>query len=67
MRLTNSLAGDACEIVLEGPDRGVPKGRAIPPGLISYAGSYQKLCGKAIAAEFLWYKQPRAKSCVVVN
>jgi DMSO/TMAO reductase YedYZ molybdopterin-dependent catalytic subunit len=33
------LEEDACEIVLEGPDRGVPKEGAIPPGLVSYARS----------------------------
>src|SRR5437660_10958626 len=33
------LADDACEIVLEGPDRGVPKEGAIPPGSISYSRS----------------------------
>jgi DMSO/TMAO reductase YedYZ molybdopterin-dependent catalytic subunit len=33
------LEEDACEIVLEGPDRGVPKEGAIPPGPIFYARS----------------------------
>jgi hypothetical protein len=33
------LEEDACEIVLEGPDRGVPKEGAIPPGPISVARS----------------------------
>ncbi len=33
------LEEDACEIVLEGPDRIVPKEGAIPPGPISYARS----------------------------
>jgi DMSO/TMAO reductase YedYZ molybdopterin-dependent catalytic subunit len=31
------LAQDACEIVLEGPDRGVPKEGALPGGPVSYA------------------------------
>ena len=36
------LEDNACEIVLEGPDRGVPKEGAIPPGPISYARSLPK-------------------------
>jgi DMSO/TMAO reductase YedYZ molybdopterin-dependent catalytic subunit len=34
------LEKDACEIVLEGPDRGVPKEGPLPPGAISYARSF---------------------------
>jgi DMSO/TMAO reductase YedYZ molybdopterin-dependent catalytic subunit len=33
------LEDDACEIVLEGADRGIPKEEPIPPGPISYARS----------------------------
>src|SRR3954447_24832080 len=33
------LEEDACEIVLEGPDRAIPKEGAIPPGSISYSRS----------------------------
>jgi DMSO/TMAO reductase YedYZ molybdopterin-dependent catalytic subunit len=33
------LADDACEVVLEGADRGVPAELPIPPGTISYARS----------------------------
>src|SRR6516164_10866134 len=33
------LEEDACEIVLEGPDRAVPKEGAVPPGPICYARS----------------------------
>ena len=33
------LAEDACEIVLEGADRGMPKEQPLPPGPISYAWS----------------------------
>src|SRR5436305_66144 len=32
------LEEDACEIVLEGADRGTPKEEPVPPGPISYAG-----------------------------
>jgi DMSO/TMAO reductase YedYZ molybdopterin-dependent catalytic subunit len=45
------LDEDACEIVLEGPDRGVPKEGAIPPGLISYARSLPR--AKALQPEVL--------------
>src|ERR1700757_2344409 len=33
------LAEDACEIVLEGADRGIPKEEPLPPGPISYVWS----------------------------
>src|SRR5437868_10485303 len=33
------LEDDACEIVLEGADRGTPKEEPVPPGAISYARS----------------------------
>src|SRR4030081_1594601 len=33
------LAADACEILLEGADRGMPKEEPFPPGPISYAWS----------------------------
>ena len=33
------LADDACEIVLEGADRGAPKEEPVPPGPISYVWS----------------------------
>jgi DMSO/TMAO reductase YedYZ molybdopterin-dependent catalytic subunit len=33
------MADDACEIVLEGADRGIPKEEPKPPGQISYARS----------------------------
>jgi DMSO/TMAO reductase YedYZ molybdopterin-dependent catalytic subunit len=36
------LEEDACEIVLEGPDRGVPKEGALPPGQVSYARSLSR-------------------------
>jgi DMSO/TMAO reductase YedYZ molybdopterin-dependent catalytic subunit len=45
------LDEDACEIVLEGPDRGVPKEGAIPPGLIAYARSLPR--AKALQPEVL--------------
>src|SRR6195256_2547131 len=45
------LTEDACEIVLEGPDRGVPKEGAIPPGQISYARSLPR--AKALQREVL--------------
>lgn len=30
------LAGEACEVILEGADRGMPKEEPVPPGQISY-------------------------------
>jgi DMSO/TMAO reductase YedYZ molybdopterin-dependent catalytic subunit len=45
------LEEDACEIVLEGPDRGVPKEGAIPPGPICYARSLPR--AKALQQEVL--------------
>ena len=45
------LAQDACEIVLEGADRGMPKEEPLPPGPISYAWSLPR--AKAIAPEVL--------------
>ena len=45
------LAEDACEIVLEGADRGTPKEEPIPPGTISYARSLP--CEKALKPEVL--------------
>ena len=45
------LEEDACQIVLEGPDRGVPKEGAIPPGPISYARSLPR--AKALQREVL--------------
>jgi DMSO/TMAO reductase YedYZ molybdopterin-dependent catalytic subunit len=42
---------DACEIVLEGADKGTPKEEPIPPGTISYARSLPQ--GKAIQREVL--------------
>src|SRR5258708_13027443 len=36
------LEEDACEIVLEGPDRGGPKEGALPPGKVSHARSLPK-------------------------
>src|SRR5258707_10581289 len=36
------LADEACELVLEGADRGVPKEEPKPPGTISYARSIQR-------------------------
>src|SRR6266404_3392633 len=45
------LADDACEIVLEGPDRGVPKEGAIPPGSISYSRSLPR--AKALQRDVL--------------
>jgi DMSO/TMAO reductase YedYZ molybdopterin-dependent catalytic subunit len=45
------LEEDACEIVLEGPDRGVPKEGAIPPGPIFYARSLPR--AKALHREVL--------------
>jgi DMSO/TMAO reductase YedYZ molybdopterin-dependent catalytic subunit len=45
------LAEDACEIVLEGADRGTPKEPPIPPRPISYARSLQR--DKALRREVL--------------
>src|SRR3954469_13416310 len=45
------LAEDACEIVLEGADRGMPKEEPLPPGPISYAWSVSR--SKAIQPEVL--------------
>src|SRR6202023_808328 len=45
------LDEDACEIVLEGPDRGVPKEGALPPGQVSYARSLPR--AKALQREVL--------------
>jgi DMSO/TMAO reductase YedYZ molybdopterin-dependent catalytic subunit len=45
------LEEDACEIVLEGADRGVPKEEPIPPGTISYARGLPR--DKALRREVL--------------
>jgi DMSO/TMAO reductase YedYZ molybdopterin-dependent catalytic subunit len=45
------LEEDACEIVLEGADRGTPKEEPLPPGPISYARSLPR--DKAIQREVL--------------
>jgi DMSO/TMAO reductase YedYZ molybdopterin-dependent catalytic subunit len=45
------LADAACEIVLEGADRGTPKEEPVPPGPVSYARSLPR--GKAIQPEVL--------------
>src|SRR6266436_2308833 len=45
------LEGDACEIVLEGADRGTPKEEPVPPGTISYARSLPR--NKAVQREVL--------------
>src|SRR5882757_7958087 len=45
------LEDDACEIVLEGADRGTPKEEPIPPGQVSYARSLPR--DKAIQREVL--------------
>src|SRR4051794_2685241 len=45
------LEEDACEIVLEGADRGTPEEKPIPPGQISYARSLPR--DKAIQREVL--------------
>ncbi len=45
------LEEDACEIVLEGADRGTPTEQPIPPGTISYARSLSR--AKALAQEVL--------------
>src|ERR1700754_372537 len=46
-----NLADDACEIVLEGADRGTPKEEPVPPNPISYAWSLPR--AKAIQPEVL--------------
>jgi len=45
------LEGDACEIVLEGADRGTPAEKPVPPGPISFARSLPR--DKAIRREVL--------------
>ena len=45
------LADDACEIVLEGADRGAPKEEPLPPGPISYVWSLPRV--KAMQPEVL--------------
>src|SRR5216684_8980418 len=45
------LAEDACEIVLEGADRGMPKEEPLPPGPISYSWSLPR--AKALRSEVL--------------
>jgi DMSO/TMAO reductase YedYZ molybdopterin-dependent catalytic subunit len=45
------IQDDACEIVLEGADRGTPTEQPVPPGPISYARSLPR--GKAIQPEVL--------------
>jgi DMSO/TMAO reductase YedYZ molybdopterin-dependent catalytic subunit len=45
------LEGDACEVVLEGADRGTPTEEPIPPGPISYARSVPR--EKAVQPEVL--------------
>src|SRR6202165_2851230 len=45
------LADDACEIVLEGADRGTPSGENVPPGPFSYAWSVPR--AKALQPEVL--------------
>jgi DMSO/TMAO reductase YedYZ molybdopterin-dependent catalytic subunit len=45
------LKEDACEVVLEGPDRGVPNEGAIPPAPVSYARSLSR--EKALQPEVL--------------
>ena len=45
------LAADACEIVLEGADRGTPKEEPVPPAPISYARSLPR--AKAMQPEVL--------------
>src|SRR3984893_16515409 len=45
------LADDACEIVLEGADRGTPPGEHVPPGPISYVWSIPR--AKAMQPEVL--------------
>jgi DMSO/TMAO reductase YedYZ molybdopterin-dependent catalytic subunit len=47
----SGLHDDACEIVLEGADRGVPKEEPVPPGPISYARSMPR--DKAMGREVL--------------
>jgi DMSO/TMAO reductase YedYZ molybdopterin-dependent catalytic subunit len=45
------LEEDACEIVLEGADRGTPKEEPVPPGAVSYARSLPR--DKALQREVL--------------
>lgn len=45
------LDGDACEIVLEGPDRGVPAEEPIPPAPLAYARSLPR--AKALQRDVL--------------
>ncbi len=45
------LEADACEVVLEGADRGMPKEEPIPPGPVAYARSLPRV--KALAPEVL--------------
>ena len=45
------LKEEACEIVLEGADQGIPKEKPIPPGAISYARSLPR--AKALAGDVL--------------
>ena len=45
------LADDACEIVLEGADRGTPKEEPVPPEPISYAWSVPR--AKVVQPEVL--------------
>ncbi len=47
----SGLEDDACEVVLEGADRGIPTEEPIPPGRISYARSVPR--EKAIQPEVL--------------
>ncbi|HEY0567635.1 MAG TPA: sulfite oxidase, partial [Xanthobacteraceae bacterium] len=53
------LAEDACEIVLEGADRGVPKEPPVPPEPISYARSLSR--AKAIGPDVLIAYQMNAR------
>ena len=45
------LEAEACEVVLEGADRGTPKEEPIPPGPVAYARSLPRV--KALAPEVL--------------
>jgi DMSO/TMAO reductase YedYZ molybdopterin-dependent catalytic subunit len=45
------LEAEACEVILEGADRGTPKEEPIPPGPVSYARSLPLV--KALAPEVL--------------
>jgi DMSO/TMAO reductase YedYZ molybdopterin-dependent catalytic subunit len=45
------LVGEACEVILEGADRGLPKEEPVPPGQISYARSLSR--EKAMRSEVL--------------